>query len=235
MAAPPLALEVQDLDICFGEKRVISGLSFSVEAGSSVAVIGPNGAGKTALFKALIGAIPYGGRVSWAPGTRLGYVPQKLDLSRDLPVTAQDFLRAKLAITRAAGGDIARALANVGLSTAVARQPIGSLSGGQFQRLLLAFALVSRPNVLLFDEPTAGVDAPGEERLYETIHRLQRDQGLSILLISHELTLVYRYAAAVLCLGERPCFGPPAAVLTPEILAEAYGTTVGFHRHDAHA
>ena len=124
----------------------------------------------------------------------------------------------------------------MGLPAASARQPIGSLSGGQFQRLLLAFALVDRPSVLLFDEPTAGVDQPGEERLYETIHRLQQEErSLTILLISHELTLVYRYAEAVLCLGrEKPCFGPPAEILTPETLAQAYGTAVGFHRHDAH-
>ena len=123
----------------------------------------------------------------------------------------------------------------VGLPLSSAREPIGTLSGGQFQRLLLAFALVARPNVLLFDEPTAGVDQLGEEGLYETIHRLQSQQGLTLLLISHELTIVYRYASAVLCLGRgRPCFGPPDEVLTSEIMAQAYGAPVRFHRHDAH-
>jgi zinc transport system ATP-binding protein len=229
------ALEVDHLDVQFGEKCVLTDLSFCVPSGSALAIIGPNGAGKTVLFQALIGALPYHGSVRWRPGTRLGYVPQKLGIERDLPLTGVDFLRAKAAITRAPRADVDRMLSLVGLSPASARDPIGTLSGGQFQRLLLAFALLARPNVLLFDEPTAGVDQPGEERLYETIHRLQLEQGLTLLLISHELTIVYRYASAVLCLGRgRPCFGPPDEVLTPEVMAQAYGAPVRFHRHDAH-
>ncbi len=232
MSAASPALAVRDLEVCFGEKCVFTGLSFEVPAGSTVAVIGPNGAGKTALFQALIGALPSRGTVTWAPGTRLGYVPQKLDIERDLPVSGLDFLRARASVARVAAAEIERSLGLVGLPRATARQPIGSLSGGQFQRLLLAFALLARPNVLLFDEPTAGVDQPGEERLYETLYRLQQEGSLTILLISHELTLVYRYAGAVLCFGrERPCYGPPAEILTPESLAEAFGAEVGFHRH----
>jgi len=229
------ALEVEHLEVHFGEKRVLSDLSFEVRSGGALAIIGPNGAGKTVLFQALIGALRHGGSIRWAPGTRLGYVPQKLDIERDLPLTGVDFLRAKATIARAPLGDVDRMLSLVGLPLSSAREPIGTLSGGQFQRLLLAFALVARPNVLLFDEPTAGVDQLGEEGLYETIHRLQVEQGLTLLLISHELTIVYRYASAVLCLGRgRPCFGPPDEVLTSEIMAQAYGAPVRFHRHDAH-
>ena len=115
------------------------------------------------LFKALIGALPVRGAIRWAPDTRIGYVPQKLDIERDLPLTGLDFLRAKADVVRAPGRRVARALALVGLSRDAARSRIGTLSGGQFQRLLLAFALVGRPSVLLFDEPTAGVDEPGED------------------------------------------------------------------------
>ncbi len=229
------ALEVERLEVRFGEKRVLTDLSFHVPSGSAIAIIGPNGAGKTVLFQALIGALPYHGSVRWGPDTRLGYVPQKLDIERDLPLTGVDFLRAKATIARAPRADVDRMLSLVGLPPASARDPIGTLSGGQFQRLLLAFALLARPNVLLFDEPTAGVDQPGEEHLYETVHRLQLEQGLTLLLISHELTIVYRYAAAVLCLGRgRPSFGPPDEILTPEVMAQAYGVPVRFHRHDAH-
>lgn len=227
------ALEVEHLDVQLGEKRVLTDLSFEVPAGSALAIIGPNGAGKTVLFQALIGALPRRGSVRWAAGTRLGYVPQKLDLQRDLPLTGGDFLRAKAKIARAPRSAVEEQLSLVGLPPASAREPIGTLSGGQFQRLLLAFALLARPTVLLFDEPTAGVDQPGEERLYETIHRLQIEQGLTLLLISHELNVVYRYAEAVLCLGRgRPCFGPPREILSPEIMAQAYGAPVRFHRHD---
>ena len=235
MTAVANALEVEHLEVRFGEKRVLTDLSFHVPSRGALAIIGPNGAGKTVLFQALIGALPYGGSIRWAPDTRLGYVPQKLDLERDLPLTGLDFLRAKAAIARVPRAEIDRALALVDLQPASARDPIGTLSGGQFQRLLLAFALLARPNVLLFDEPTAGVDQPGEEILYEAIRRLQQEEGLTLLLVSHELSIVYRYASAVLCLGRgRPCFGPPDAILTPEVLAQAYGAPVRFHRHDAH-
>ena len=121
----------------------------------------------------------------------------------------------------------------VGVPPAAARQPIGTLSGGQFQRLLVAFALVGDPNVLLLDEPTAGVDEPGQERLNELVRRLQHEQGLTVLFISHELSVVYRYATDVLCLSrDRVCTGPPRTVLTPDLLHEMYGTPTGYHVHD---
>jgi len=227
------ALEVEHLSVGFGRIDVLHGLSFAVPDRGALAVIGPNGSGKTVLFRALIGAIPHRGAVRWAAGTRVGYVPQKLDIERDLPVTGLDLLRAKTAVTRTAKAEVSRALDLVGLAPDLAGQPIGTLSGGQFQRLLLAFALVGRPTVLLFDEPTAGVDEPGEELLYATIRRLQEEEGLTLLLISHELSLVYRHATSVLCLGRgRPCFGPPREILTPERIAEMYGTPVKFHHHE---
>ena len=114
-------------------------------------------------------------------------------------------------------------------------QPIGSMSGGQFQRLLVAFALIGKPDVLLLDEPAAGVDAPGQQALSEAIRRLQQDEGVTTLLISHDLSVVYRYASSVLCLArERSCLGPPQVVLTPERLSEIYGTPISFHFHDDH-
>ncbi len=227
-----LALAVEHLSVAFDRNAVLRDLTFQVEAGTTLAVIGPNGSGKTVLFQALVGARPHGGEVRWAPGARLGYVPQKLDLERDLPLTGRDFLRAKAAVAHVAPGEVERTLELVALTPAVAARPIGALSGGQFQRLLLAFALLGTPTVLLFDEPTAGVDEPGEERLYETIHRLQTEKGLTLLLISHELSLVSRYATQVLCLGHEPaCFGPPEEILTPEILEEVYGAPLKYHRH----
>jgi zinc transport system ATP-binding protein len=226
------ALEVDGLTVRLGGTVVLRDVSFAVAEGSALAVIGPNGSGKTVLFRALIGALPHAGTVRWAPGTRIGYVPQKLDIERDLPITGRDFMRAKAAVAGASADDARRALELVSLPAAAAAQPIGTLSGGQFQRLLLAFALVGRPTVLLFDEPTAGVDEPGQERLYEMIARVQEAEGLTLLLISHELSVVYRYANNVLCLtlGER-CFGPPEEILTPERIAQVYGTPLKYHRH----
>jgi zinc transport system ATP-binding protein len=224
------ALEVERLTIRFGKTEVFRDLSFAVEEGSSLAIIGPNGAGKTVLFKALVGSIPYEGTVRWPSGTRIGYVPQKLDIARDLPITGHDLLYAKGV---ASGGheDCVAAFRRVGLEVA-AHTPIGALSGGQLQRLLLAVALAGRPNVLLLDEPTAGIDLPGQEQLNELVHREQRAQRLTVLLISHDLSVVYRYADDVLCLShDNASFGPPRRVLTPQVLGELYGSATEFHVH----
>lgn len=226
------ALEVQHLSVTFGDDRVLRNLSFRVEAGKTLAIIGPNGAGKTVLFRAIIGALPHEGEVVWAPNTRIGYVPQKLDIERDLPLTGYDFLKAKAHVTQDAPDEIARVLQAVSLDADVAGRPIGTLSGGQFQRLLVAFALMGRPTVLMFDEPTAGVDQPGEESIYALFRDLQREHGFALLLISHELNLVYRYADTVLCLSRaEACFGPPIEVLTTERLQQMYGAQVKFHDH----
>jgi zinc transport system ATP-binding protein len=226
-------LDVRNLSVRFGQAVILDALSFEVTAGMTLAVIGPNGAGKTVLFRALIGAIPHEGTVTWAAGVRLGYVPQKLDIERDVPITGFDFLQARVRIGRsdiAAASTAARA---VGLSIDAWRTPIGELSGGQFQRLLVAFALLGDPTVLLLDEPTAGVDEPGQEQLNELVHRLQIERGLTVLLISHELTVVSKYASQVLCLGRgKAHLGLPAEMLTPKALQEIYGSPVAFHSHD---
>ncbi|MGH7584488.1 MAG: metal ABC transporter ATP-binding protein [Gemmatimonadales bacterium] len=226
------ALEVEHLSVTLGRTRVIDDLSFAVQPGSALAIIGPNGAGKTVLLKALIGAIPSEGAIRWH-AARIGYVPQKLDIERDLPLTGSDLLRAKAEVTHDADSEIARVLALVELPPEVADQRIGTMSGGQFQRLLLAFALMGRPSILLFDEPTAGVDEVGEENIYTLFDRLQHEEGLTVILVSHELSLVYRFADNVLCLSRRTVFfGPPVEILTPERLQQAYGVPMKFHEHD---
>jgi zinc transport system ATP-binding protein len=226
-------LEVRNLSVRFGQAVILKEVSFEVAAGTTLAVIGPNGAGKTVLFRALIDAIPYAGEVRWADGVRLGYVPQKLDIERDVPITGYDFLQARMRMRRANLSTASSAARAVGLSIDAWRTPIGELSGGQFQRLLVAFALLGDPTVLLLDEPTAGVDEPGQEQLNELVHRLQHERGLTVLLISHELTVVSRYANQVLCLGRATShLGLPSEMLTPQALQETYGSPVAFHRHD---
>ncbi|HEY7684372.1 MAG TPA: metal ABC transporter ATP-binding protein [Gemmatimonadales bacterium] len=229
-------LEVEGLGVRFGRKQVLANVTVAVPAGDTLAVIGPNGSGKTVFFQALIGVVPSEGRIRWAEGTRIGYVPQKLDLERDLPVSGLDFLTAKAVVSKTPREEVRRALELVKLAPEMGAQPIGTLSGGQFQRLLLAFALMGRPTVLLFDEPTAGVDEPGEEDLYSTIRRLQEEEHLTVLLISHELSVVYRYATTVLCLfrGQRSFVGPPLEILTTQRLQEVYGAPVRYHEHGNH-
>jgi len=226
-------LDVRNLSVRFGQTVILKDVSFEVASGMTLAVIGPNGAGKTVLFRALIGAIPHEGQVRWADGVRLGYVPQKLDIERDVPITGYDFLQARVRIGRADLSAASSAARAVGLSIDAWKTPIGELSGGQFQRLLVAFALLGDPTVLLLDEPTAGVDEPGQEQLNELVHRLQHERGLTVLLISHELTVVSKYASRVLCLGRATAhLGTTSEMLTPQALERIYGTPVAFHSHD---
>lgn len=229
------ALEVEHLSVVLDESPILVDLSFDIPLGTTLAIIGPNGAGKSILLRTLIGAVPSRGTVRWADGTRLGYVPQRLDLERDLPLTGLDLLQAKAEICGSPPSEVAHVLKLVELSQPAARQTIGTLSGGGFQRLLLAFALMGRPSALLFDEPTAGLDEPGVGAVYALLRRLQLERKLTVLLISHELSVVFEQADNVLCLAHGVAFfGKPIEVLTPERLQQAYGGRVRFHQH-AHA
>ena len=226
-------LTVERLSVRLDGSEVLHELSFSVQPASALAIIGPNGSGKTVLLRALIGAIPHQGTIRWREDARIGYVPQKLDIDRDAPIAAADLLAARAGLVHASPAAVARVVARAGLADEIMPRPIGTLSGGQFQRLLMASALLGDPNVLLLDELTAGVDQPGQERLNTTLDRLRREDGVTILLISHDLSIVSRYATHVLCLTrEHTCFGVPREMLTTEMLARAYGEPVAFFRHD---
>jgi zinc transport system ATP-binding protein len=160
-------------------------------------------------------------------------VPQKLDIERDLPVAGRDLLAARARLVGASAADVDDAVGRVGLTGRSVDALVGTFSGGQFQRLLLAFALLGKPTVLLLDELTAGVDEAGQELLTEMVERLQREEGVTVLSISHDLTVVHRYADSVLCLSRtHTCFGNPAKVLTPEMLSDVYGAPVGLHVHN---
>jgi zinc transport system ATP-binding protein len=224
-------LEVRNLSVRFGKVQIFEDLSFSVRRGTTLAIIGPNGSGKTMLFRALLGAVPVKGTFRWASGVRIGYVPQKLDIARDVPITGFDFLHARAALARTSKEAIAQSLASVGLSSKLVHEPIGNFSGGQFQRLLVAFALMSSPNVLLMDEPAAGVDEAGRQFLAALVDRLQREQDLTVLQISHDLTEVTQRATTVLVLSrEHIQMGAPREVLTQDLLNKIYGVPVAFQR-----
>jgi zinc transport system ATP-binding protein len=226
-------LEVEHLSVTLEGVRILNDLSFAVQGGTTLAIIGPNGAGKTVLLRALIGALPSSGTIRWASDARIGYVPQQLDLQRDLPLTGLDLLHAKASVSHSPPSEAMEALTMVELPPAAARRTIGRLSGGEFQRVLLALALMGRPSVLLFDEPTAGLDQPGMRAVYSLIRRLQNERQLTVVLISHDLSVVYEHADEVLCLSHaHTFFGPPSEVLTPERLREAWGGDVRFHVHD---
>lgn len=225
-------LSVKDLTVTFGRRAIIRNLSFEVCEGDCVAIIGPNGAGKTVLLRALLHLIPYTGEIRWSHDARLGYVPQKIAADRQLPFSARDLLAAKAGYLKLPSAELEQVSTDLGLTNDLLSASIGTLSGGQFQKLLIAFALLGRPNVLLFDEPTASLDELTEERIYEQLHSLQQDKGMTILLVSHDLSVVYRYANMVLCLSKgKPCMGPPKEILTPAMLQELYAAPSQYYQH----
>jgi len=225
-------LSVRDLQVKFGNRSVIQNLSFDVEAGDNLAIVGPNGAGKTVLLKALLNLLPYQGEIRWSPDARLGYVPQKVAADRQMPIRVRDLLAAKAHVLKLPFGSIEAVAATVDLTSEVLSASIGTISGGQFQKALIAFALLGEPNVLLFDEPTASLDELAEERIYDVVERLQREQHLTVLLVSHDLSIVYRAASKVLCLSkDMVCFGPPREVLTPAALEAMYSAPPKYYQH----
>lgn len=225
-------LSVRSLSVAFSTRVIIHDLTFQVTPGQSLAVIGPNGAGKTVLLSALLHLVPYGGEIHWSPGARIGYVPQKVAADRQIPLQARDLMQTKASLLKLPATDLDDVSREVGLTPELLNTHIGKLSGGQFQKALIAFALLGRPNVLLFDEPTASLDELSEERIYELLHNLQTEKGMTVILVSHDLSIVYRYADMVLCLGKgHACLGPPREVLTPKMLEDLYGAPAKYHLH----
>jgi len=225
-------LSVKNLGVTFGNRTILRQLSFEVYCGDCLAVIGPNGAGKTMLLKALQHLIPCQGEVQWSQEARLGYVPQSVAADRHLPLRVRELLAAKAKVLHLADQEMDQVSSELSLSPEFLSAGIGTLSGGQFQKVLIAFALLGRPNVLLFDEPTASLDELTEERIYELVHQLQSQKGITLILVSHDLSVVYRYASQVLCLSKaKVCMGPPKEIMTPETLEELYGAPPKYYRH----
>jgi len=227
-------LDARDLSVSFDKLEVLKDISFSVNEGDVLAIIGPNGAGKSVLFRALMNLISYDGEIKWREDARIGYVPQKLFEKAELPLTVKEFfiLKSKNLFfkDKQLVESIFHELKSVGLKPEILNQQLINLSRGQFQRVLIAWAILKHPNVLLFDEPTAGIDIAGEGNIYNLLHKLQDERGMTVLIISHDLNIVYRYADKVLCLNkERLCFGEPKKALTTEQIERLYGESAFYH------
>jgi zinc transport system ATP-binding protein len=223
-----LILKVRNLNVRLDHQSIIENLSFEVRKGEVLTILGPNGAGKSVLLKTLLGLFSYKGEIEWAKGIKIGYVPQRLPFIKDIPMSIQDFFKLKESAER----ETKDILSSVGFREDFLRKKIGDLSSGQFQRVLIAWGLVGNPQVLLFDEPMTGVDISAEETIYNLLAKLKEERDLTILLVTHDLSVVYKFSTDVICLNRQPiCFGPPREVLTPESLQKLYSGEVKYYQH----
>ncbi len=240
MTHTPHRLEIENVDIGYGDKIVLRDLSFQVPHGARVAVVGPNGAGKSTLFKALVGILPLKSGRILIHGESLGthkdcvaYVPQREDVDWRFPVTVQDVVMMGRFgqigwLSRPSLRDkqlVAKSLEQMGISDLAARS-IGELSGGQQQRAFLARAIAQEPHILLMDEPFTGVDVTTQEVTLNLLEYLQTQQVTTII-STHDLNLAASRFDLVLLVNHRLiAYGTPQQVFTKEHLASAFGNSL---------
>ena len=241
-------LEFQDVWFQYDSQPVVERITFTVSHGEFMAVLGPNGSGKTTLLKLALGLVrPTSGTVTLfgqpanqvrARG-RMGYVPQTVDgMNNQFPATVEEVVVHglyrgfdPLAIWRRNSDAATRALEAVGM-TDLANRRISSLSVGQQQRTMIARALVREPELLVLDEPVAGVDAAGQEQLYAMLRRLNRERGITVLMVTHDIGVVMREAETVACVNRTLVFHGPPHRITQKEISDLYGLPMDLLMHD---
>ena len=209
-----MLIKINDLNVQYGNKKVLQNFNLLLAQREIVTIVGPNGSGKTTLFKAIIGTAPIKtGTVELKPNLKIGYVPQQLNIDRSLPLTVDRFLR----LTQ---NKFKNTLKIVNIEDILNLQ-ISNLSSGQMQRVLLASAILNRPDVLLLDEATRGLDQPGTAAFYRLVETIRKETGCAILMISHDLHVVMAASDRVICLNTHICCegAPQAVARSPEYKA----------------
>lgn len=228
-------IEAHNVTISLGRKPVVNNVSFKLNQGEIASIVGPNGAGKTTLVRAILGLIPYTGTIRLFGKQpkkmikHVGYVPQKFSFDPSFPLNVHEFL--SLTLHKNDHERIVNALEEMEVKNTMYKM-LGDLSGGQLQRVLIARALLHNPRILFLDEPTAGVDMEGARTFYEIIEHLNSSHDVTIVLISHEINMVYKFATYVLCLNkDLYCKGVPKETITQEMLQKLYGKNVQLKAH----
>jgi ABC-type Mn2+/Zn2+ transport system ATPase subunit len=227
----------------YGRRAVLTDISFEIPEGDFLGLVGPNGAGKTTILRALLGNLePMSGTVARAPGLRFGYVPQRDQVDYGFPLKVIDVVmmgrydRIGLG-RRPAAGDRERACAaldHVGIRD-LAERPLTNLSGGQKQRTLIARALVGEPNVLVLDEPTNGMDLVATTQILSLIRELHEKDGLTVLMVSHQLNEVANYVERIALVLEGSFrIGPVTEIMTERTLSAMYGIPVEVDSFNGH-
>ncbi|MBW4710160.1 metal ABC transporter ATP-binding protein [Roseobacter sp. YSTF-M11] len=227
-------IDTRDLTLAYHGRTVLRDVNLSLAPGEIVTIVGPNGSGKSSLIRALIGALPPAqGHVTRKRGLKIGYVPQSLAIDPTLPLTVARFLNLP---RRIGAGRVAEALRQAGVPD-LAQHQMTALSGGQFQRVLLARALLSEPDILILDEATQGLDQPGAAQFYRQIEAVRRQKGCAVLMVSHDLHVVMAASDRVLCLnGHICCEGTPEIVASAPEYRALFGTgtqgALALYRHE---
>lgn len=234
MIQPTISLS--GVSVQLQDRIVVSDVTFQAKEGQAVAIIGPNGAGKTTLIRAMLGLIPSQGSIIIngdvvqmnRPPAHVAYVPQRLEFDRSLPMTVKELFKAF--VPRHTLADVKTALAQLGVEP-LYDSMISRLSGGQLQRVVIAMNLMLKPKVLFLDEPSTGIDAVGETHLYRLLRELCSRQKTSVVMVSHDLSMVSKYTDHVVCINKRMlCCAHPEQALSKNNLQELFGhDTVRYH------
>lgn len=236
-AAPEVLVALRGVRCAHGPVPCLDGIDLTLTAGRFTGIVGPSGAGKTTLLRAIVGTVrPVAGTVVRRPGLRLGYVPQVGTVDWSFPVTVGELVRMARTerrrpwTDRAEQAEVDDLLGRLGLA-GFAERALRTLSGGQQQRAFLARALLPRPDLVLLDEPTSGVDLRTRHEVLHLLGDLHAD-GLAVVLTTHDLNGIAAHLPEVVCLnGTITAAGPPADVLTPSVLERTYGAPVEVLHH----
>jgi zinc transport system ATP-binding protein len=238
------AVEIIDLNVMLGDFRALEDLNLSVDAGDFVAVIGPNGAGKSTLIKAILGLIPnytgeiriFGKDIRESNVEWIGYVPQLKTVDRSFPAATCDLVASGMKgrwpghLSKADHDRVMEALELVSAGH-LCHKPLGYLSGGEIQRVYLARAIVRKPRLLLLDEPATGIDAVGEDDMYNILDGYLEHAETTVMMVTHDWLTAQHHASRVLLLNRKLiAYGPHADVLSEDKLRAAFGH-LGHHHH----